>query len=306
MVYGEGETFENPLEAVEASYEEGVYDEFLEPAVMTEEHNNPVATISDGDAVIFYNFRPDRAIQMSQVLTQPDFDGFNRGEKHPQDLFFFSMTHYSDTVESLVAFEPAKLEKTAGEVIADAGLNQLRIAETEKYPHVTFFFSGGREKEFSGEKRILVPSPKVATYDLKPEMSAYEDTEQLLNEISEDKHDAIILNLANPDMVGHSGKLEPTIKAVEAVDECLGKIIHAILEKGGDALITADHGNADEVVTLDDQPMTTHTTNEVPLIITRQGLDLRTDGILADLSPTLLDLMDVEQPEEMTGQTLIK
>lgn len=305
MVYGEGETFEDPGEAVKASYENEVYDEFLLPAVITKD-DKPVATIDDGDAVIFYNFRPDRAIQLSQILTQDDFDGFDRGDQHPDNLYFVSMTHYSDKIKSHIAFEPAKLEKTSGEVIADAGKTQLRIAETEKYPHVTFFFSGGREAEFDGEKRILVPSPKVATYDLQPEMSAYEVTDQLLNEISEDKHDAIILNFANPDMVGHSGKLEPTIKAVEAVDECLGKIIDAILKKGGDAIITADHGNADEVVTKDDEPMTTHTTNEVPVIVTKKEITLRKDGILADLSPTLLDLLDVEQPEEMTGKTLIQ
>jgi 2,3-bisphosphoglycerate-independent phosphoglycerate mutase len=185
-------------------------------------------------------------------------------------------------------------------------LKQLRIAETEKYPHVTFFMSGGREKEFEGEERVLIDSPKVATYDLKPEMSAYEVTDALLKELDADKHNAIILNFANPDMVGHSGMLEPTIKAIEAVDECLGKIVDKIVEKGGQAIITADHGNSDEVMTLDGNAMTAHTTNPVPVIVTKENVELRDGGILGDLAPTLLDLLQVEQPEEMTGKTLIK
>ncbi|MED4162953.1 alkaline phosphatase family protein, partial [Halalkalibacterium halodurans] len=201
---------------------------------------------------------------------------------------------------------PTNLDNTLGEVLAQQNYKQLRIAETEKYPHVTFFFSGGREEPFPGEERILIDSPKVATYDLKPEMSAYEVTDALLNEIEADKHDVIILNFANPDMVGHSGMLEPTIKAVEAVDECLGKVVDAILAKGGAAVITADHGNADEVVTLEGKPMTAHTTNKVPVIVTEEGLNLREDGILADLSPTVLHLLGGKQPAEMTGKTLIK
>ena len=306
MVYGEGAAYTDPLEAIDDSYKNGVYDEFVIPSVITKEDASPVATIQDGDAIIYANFRPDRAIQMSQVFTNKDFHGFNRGEKFPKKVFFVCLTHFSDTVNGSVAFEPTNLDNTFGEVVAEQGLTQLRIAETEKYPHVTFFFSGGREEKFAGEERILIDSPKVATYDLKPEMSAYEVTDALLSEIRHDKHDIIILNFANPDMVGHSGMLEPTIRAVEAVDECLGKVVDLIIEKGGTAVITADHGNADEVMTLDGKPMTAHTTNPVPVIITKRGLTLRDDGILADLSPTLLDLLNINQPKEMTGKSLIK
>lgn len=272
MVYGEGPAYSDPIEAVNDSYENGIYDEFVVPLVITKEDGRPVATIQDNDAIIFFNFRPDRAIQISQVFTNEDFRGFDRGNTFPKNIHFVCLTHFSETVQGDVAFQSVNLDNTFGEVVSQNGLKQLRIAETEKYPHVTFFFSGGREKEFPGEKRILINSPKVATYDLKPEMSAYEVTDALVGEIEADKHDAIILNLANPDMVGHSGKLEPTIKAVEAVDECLGRIMDAILEKGGVAIITADHGNADEVVTLEGEPMTTHTTNLVPVIVTKKGL----------------------------------
>ncbi|MED3622806.1 2,3-bisphosphoglycerate-independent phosphoglycerate mutase [Neobacillus thermocopriae] len=306
MVYGEGPTYTNPLEVVEDSYAHGIFDEFVIPSVMVKENGEPVATIKDNDAVIFYNFRPDRAIQISNTFTNKDFRSFDRGPKHPNHLFFVCLTHFSETVDGYVAFKPTNLDNTLGEVLSQNQLKQLRIAETEKYPHVTFFMSGGREEKFPGEERILINSPKVPTYDLKPEMSAYEVTDALLSEIAQDKFDAIILNYANPDMVGHSGMLEPTIKAVEAVDECLGKVVDAILEKGGIAIITADHGNADEVVTLDGKPMTAHTTNPVPVIITKPGLELREDGILGDLAPTMLDLLNLEQPAEMTGKSLIK
>jgi 2,3-bisphosphoglycerate-independent phosphoglycerate mutase len=306
MVYGEGPKYTNPIDCIEDSYQNGIYDEFVIPSVITDEQGDPVATIKDEDAVIFYNFRPDRAIQISNTFTNEDFRSFDRGPKHPKNLFFVCLTHFSETVKGYVAFKPTNLDNTLGEVISQNGLTQLRIAETEKYPHVTFFMSGGREEPFPGEERILIDSPKVATYDLKPEMSAYEVTEALLKEIEADKHDAIILNFANPDMVGHSGKLEPTIKAVEAVDECLGKVVDAILAKGGVAIITADHGNADEVVTLEGNPMTAHTTNPVPVIVTKEGIELREGGILGDLAPTMLDLLGLEQPKEMTGQSLIK
>lgn len=222
-----------------------------------------------------------------------------------EKLVFVCLTHFSETVKGYVAFKPTNLDNTLGEVLSQNGLKQLRIAETEKYPHVTFFMSGGREEKFPGEERILIDSPKVATYDLKPEMSAYEVTEALLKEIEADKFDAIILNYANPDMVGHSGKLEPTIKAVEAVDECLGKVVDAIIAKGGIAIITADHGNADEVLNPDGSPNTAHTTNPVPVIVTKKGITLRQDGILGDLAPTMLDLLGLQQPKEMTGKTLI-
>ncbi|MGG0414627.1 2,3-bisphosphoglycerate-independent phosphoglycerate mutase [Priestia aryabhattai] len=306
MVYGEGPSYTSAEECVKDSYENGIYDEFVLPSVITKEDGSPVATIQDEDAVIFYNFRPDRAIQISNTFANEDFRSFDRGEKHPKNLHFVCLTHFSETVDGYVAFKPINLDNTLGEVLSQNNLKQLRIAETEKYPHVTFFMSGGREAEFPGETRILIDSPKVATYDLKPEMSAHEVTDALLAEIEGDKQDAILLNFANPDMVGHSGMLEPTVKAIETVDECLGKIVDAILAKGGTAIITADHGNADEVITLEGNPMTAHTTNPVPVIVTKQGLELREDGILGDLAPTMLTLLDVAQPKEMTGKTLIK
>lgn len=306
MVYGEGPKYRDPFACVDDSYKNGIYDEFVIPSVMVDENGEPVATIKDRDAIIFYNFRPDRAIQISNAFTNEEYTHFDRGPKHPKDLFFVCLTHFSETVKGYVAFEPTSLDDVLGEVLSKHGLKQLRIAETEKYPHVTFFFNGGSEQQFPGEDRILINSPKVATYDLKPEMSAYEVTDALLNELKKDKYDVIILNFANPDMVGHSGKLEPTIKAVEAVDECLGKVVDLILEKGGTAIITADHGNADEVVTLDGKPMTSHTTNPVPVIVTKKGIELRDDGILGDLAPTMLDLLGIEKPEAMTGKSLIK
>ena len=220
-----------------------------------------------------------------------DYRSFDRGEKYPKNLHFVCLTHFSETVKGYVAFKPTNLDNTLGEVLSQNGLKQLRIAETEKYPHVTFFMSGGREAEFPGEERILIASPKVATYDLQPEMSAYEVTDALVDQIENDRFDAIILNFANPDMVGHSGMLEPTVKAIETVDECLGKVVDLILSKGGTAIITADHGNADEVVTLEGNPMTAHTTNPVPVIVTKNGVTLRDGGILGDLAPTMLELL---------------
>lgn len=306
MVYGEGPTYKNAFELVDDSYANGIYDEFVLPSVLVKEDGSPVATIKDNDAVIFYNFRPDRAIQISNTFTNEDFRSFDRGPKHPNKLFFVCLTHFSESVDGYVAFKPTNLDNTLGEVLSQNGLKQLRIAETEKYPHVTFFMSGGREKEFPGETRILINSPKVATYDLKPEMSAYEVRDALLQEIADDKHDAIILNFANPDMVGHSGLLEPTIKAIEVVDECLGEVVDAILAKGGAAIITADHGNSDEVVTIEGNPMTAHTTNPVPVIVTKEGLALREDGVLGDLAPTMLDLLGIQKSAEMTGNSLLK
>ncbi|WP_102344923.1 2,3-bisphosphoglycerate-independent phosphoglycerate mutase [Bacillus sp. Marseille-P3661] len=305
MVYGKGPSYQSAQECIEDSYNNGIFDEFVLPSVILKNDGEPIAKMSDNDAVIFYNFRPDRAIQISRAFTNEDFREFDRGPSAPKDLYFVCLTHFSETVDGYVAFKSVNLDNTCGEVLSQHGLKQLRIAETEKYPHVTFFFSGGREEEFPGEKRILINSPKVATYDLKPEMSAYEVTDALLAEIENDNHDVIILNFANPDMVGHSGMLEPTVKAIETVDECLGKIVDAIIAKDGVAIITADHGNADEVITLEDTPMTAHTTNPVPVIITKNGLNLRNDGILGDLSPTLLDVLGVEKPKEMTGNSLI-
>ncbi|MCF6138666.1 2,3-bisphosphoglycerate-independent phosphoglycerate mutase [Pseudalkalibacillus berkeleyi] len=306
MTYGEGPSYNDPIEVVEDSYQNDIHDEFVLPSVITKDDGSPVATIEDDDAIIFFNFRPDRAIQISQVFTNDDFRGFDRGEGRPKNLHYVCLTQFSESIDGEVAFKPTNLDNTLGEALAQQDYKQLRIAETEKYPHVTFFFSGGREKEFPGEERILIDSPKVATYDLQPEMSAYEVTDALLDELNADKHDVIILNFANPDMVGHSGMLEPTIKAIETVDECLGKIVDLILEKDGAAIITADHGNSDEVMTTEGKPMTAHTTNPVPVIVTKKGGELREDGILADLSPTILDLLGGKQPKEMTGKTLLK
>ena len=243
---------------------------------------------------------------LSLSYTDEDFDKFDRGKRKLDNIKFVQMTEYSDMIKAPIAFETLDLTNTLGEVLSKNNLKQLRIAETEKYPHVTYFISGGREERFPGEKRILIDSPKVATYDLKPEMSAYEVTDALLEELEKEELNAIILNYANPDMVGHSGKLDPTIKAIEAVDECLGKVVDRILEMGGEVIITADHGNSDEVITSDGKPMTAHTTNPVPVIVTRPGITLREDGILADLAPTILDLLGIEQPKEMTGKSLIK
>ncbi|RAV09070.1 2,3-bisphosphoglycerate-independent phosphoglycerate mutase [Paenibacillus contaminans] len=305
MVYGEGPQASDPLKAIVDSYEQSVYDEFVLPTVIVGDDGQPAGLVESGDSVIFFNFRPDRAIQLSLVFTNEDFRGFDRGEKAPQDLYYVCLTLFSETVGGFVAYTPKNLDNTIGEVLAQNGLKQLRTAETEKYPHVTFFFSGGRDKELPGETRILINSPKVATYDLQPEMSAYELAASTVKEIEAGNHDVIILNFANPDMVGHSGLLEPTIKAVEATDECLGQVVEAILAKGGVAIITADHGNADIVRDEKDRPHTAHTTNPVPIIVTKQGIELREGGILADIAPTLLDILQLKQPEEMTGKSII-
>ncbi|KKC48563.1 phosphoglyceromutase [Paenibacillus sp. D9] len=305
MVYGDGPKYTDPIRAVRESYEKSVMDEFVMPTVITEGDGSPVSLVESEDAVVFFNFRPDRAIQLSQVFTNEDFRGFDRGDKAPKDLYFVCLTLFSESVGGFVAYKPKNLDNTFGEVLVQQGKTQLRIAETEKYPHVTFFFSGGRDQELPGETRVLINSPKVATYDLQPEMSAYEVADAAVREINSDKHDAIILNFANPDMVGHSGMLEPTIKAVEATDECMGRVVDAVLAKGGVVLITADHGNADMVIGPDGRPFTAHTTNPVPLIVTKQGVTLRENGILADIAPTLLDLLELPQPVEMTGQSLI-
>jgi 2,3-bisphosphoglycerate-independent phosphoglycerate mutase len=306
MVYGEGPSYTDPIKAVTESYEKSVFDEFVMPTVIVDDAGKPLGLVESEDAVIFFNFRPDRAIQLSQVFTNSDFQGFDRGPKFPMDLYFVCLTLFSETVGGYVAYSPKNLDNTLGEVLVQNNLKQLRIAETEKYPHVTFFFSGGRDAELPGETRILIPSPKVATYDLKPEMSAYEVAAAAVKEIEAERQDAIILNFANPDMVGHSGLLEPTIKAIEATDECLGQVVEAILAKGGVVCITADHGNADLVRDDNDRPFTAHTTNPVPFIVTSKNVTLRDGGILADIAPTLLRLLQLGQPEEMTGRSIIE
>ncbi|OGX68156.1 MAG: phosphoglycerate mutase (2,3-diphosphoglycerate-independent), partial [Paenibacillus sp. RIFOXYA1_FULL_44_5] len=304
--YGDGPKYTDPVKAIVDSYGQSVYDEFVTPTVIVDEQEQPVGLIESGDSIIFFNFRPDRAIQLSLAFTNDDFRGFDRGEKHPQHLYYVCMTLFSETVNGYVAYKPKNLDNTLGEVLVQNNLKQLRIAETEKYPHVTFFFSGGRDVELPGETRILINSPKVATYDLQPEMSAYEVAAACVKEIEAENQDVIILNFANPDMVGHSGMLEPTIKAVEAVDDCLGQVVEAILAKGGVACITADHGNAEVVLDEDGRPFTAHTTNRVPFIVTDKHVTLREGGILADIAPTMLNLLQLAQPPEMTGKTIIE
>ncbi|MDY3929169.1 MAG: 2,3-bisphosphoglycerate-independent phosphoglycerate mutase [Clostridia bacterium] len=309
MVKGEGNKITNPVEAVLKSYETkdengaALTDEFIIPMVVCS-GTEPVGKISPNDSVIFFNFRPDRAREITRTLVDPEFKGFER-EFFP--LYYVCMTQYDASMPNVnVAFKPEKLTNTFGEYISKKGLKQLRIAETEKYAHVTFFFNGGVEAVFDGEDRKLIPSPKVATYDMKPEMSAYEVADACVDLINEDKYDCIILNFANCDMVGHTGVFDAAVKAVEAVDECLGKVVDAIMAKNGKVLITADHGNADcliDPVTKD--VFTAHTTNPVPFILIGAGDVTLKRGRLCDLTPTMLDLMGLDKPAEMTGESLI-
>ncbi len=305
MVNGIGQKASDSIMAIEKSYQQEIFDEFVEPIVMCNSNNEPIGTIGEHDSVIFFNFRPDRARQITRALVDENFNEF---ETKKLNLFFVCFTQYDETMPNVhIAFKPTRLQNTFGEYISKKGLKQLRIAETEKYAHVTFFFNGGEEKVFEGEDRILVPSPKVATYDLKPEMSAYEVTEKLINAIKEDKYDSIILNYANPDMVGHTGSLEAAIKAIEAIDECVGKVIEVCKEKGAVVLITADHGNAEQMIDYKTgEPHTAHTTNPVPLILVGMNDVKLKSGKLADLAPTMLDIMGLEKPEEMTGESLIE
>lgn len=305
LVAGEGTQTQDAVAAVRDSYANQITDEFVLPIVMVDDDGQPVGEIRADDAVIFFNFRPDRAIQISQALANADFDGFDRGPHVPR-VHYVCMTKYSDSVDGVIAYPPTNLDNTMGEVLADSGLTQLRIAETEKYPHVTFFFSGGREALFPGEERILVPSPKVATYDLQPEMSAYEVADEAARRLRSGDIDVMILNFANPDMVGHTGDLQAAIRAIEAVDTCLGTVLDALASQNGVALVTADHGNADIMIDPDTGgPCTTHTLSRVPLIVTKSAITLREGGVLADLAPTMLDLLGVAQPDEMTGHSLI-
>ena len=301
MVYGEGVEAECPVCAVKNSYKEDVTDEFVVPSVVKDG-----ATIQPNDSVIFFNFRPDRAREITRTLVDPDFNGFERKNGF-FPVNFVCMTQYDATMPNVdVAFKPQVLTNTLGEYISDKGMAQLRIAETEKYAHVTFFFNGGVEKQYPGEDRILVKSPSVATYDLQPEMSAYEVTDKLVPAIKSGKYDMIILNFANCDMVGHTGVFDAAVKAVEAVDECVGKVVDAIKEMGGVALITADHGNADKMVDTDGEPFTAHTTNPVPFCVIGYDCELKDGGRLADIAPTMLQILGLPQPEEMDGTSLIK
>ena len=300
MTEGEGVKFDCACKMMEESYANDVTDEFIVPAV-----SEKAVPVKDNDSIVFFNFRPDRAREITRAFVDPAFSGFEREQL--KGLYYVCMTQYDATMPNVhVAFKPETLENTFGEYISDKGLKQLRIAETEKYAHVTFFFNGGVEKQYPGEDRILVKSPAVATYDLQPEMSAYEVTDKLLAAIDSDKYDAIILNYANCDMVGHTGVFDAAVKAVEAVDTCVGKIVDAVAAKGGVTLITADHGNADKMYEADGSPFTAHTTNPVPFIVVGYPCELRDGGRLCDIAPTMLKIMGLEQPKEMTGVSIIK
>ena len=301
MVYGEGEKADCPVCAVKNSYDKGVTDEFVVPVVV-----DGGAQVKPNDSVIFFNFRPDRAREITRTFVDPEFNGFERKNGF-FPVNFVCMTQYDATMPNVdVAFKPQTLKNTLGEYVSNKGMTQLRIAETEKYAHVTFFFNGGVEKQYEGEDRILVKSPAVATYDLQPEMSAYEVTDKLVPAIESGKYDMIILNYANCDMVGHTGVFEAAVKAVEAVDTCVGRVVEAIKKMGGVALITADHGNADKMVDADGSPFTAHTTNPVPFCVVGYDCQLREGGRLADIAPTMLQIMGLEQPAEMDGVSLIK
>ena len=304
IVKGEGEKSNSAVKAIEDSYQKDTFDEFVKPILITN-NENEVTTISKNDSVIFYNFRPDRARQITRALVDKEFDAF---ETEKLNLYYVCFTEYDKEMPNVnVAYKPESIENTFGEYISKKGLTQLRIAETEKYAHVTFFFNGGREAPYENEDRILIPSPKVETYDMQPEMSAVEVTKNVVEAIRAKKYDAIILNYANPDMVGHTGSLEATIKALEVIDNCIGEVVKAIEEQNGYLIITADHGNAEQMIDYKTgEPHTAHTTNDVPLVlIGKENIKLKS-GKLCDLVPTMLELMEIEQPEEMTGVSLIE
>ena len=297
MVYGEGHHNSDPVAAVAESYANNITDEFVEPVVVDGD-----GTINDNDSIIFFNFRPDRAREITRAIVDPDFDGFRR-EFFPTT--YVCNTEYDATMPNvLVAWPRIAVKNGLGEYLSSMGMTQLRIAETEKYAHVTFFFNGGVETQYPGEDRVLVASPKVATYDLQPKMSAFEVCDKCVERIESGAYDVIILNFANCDMVGHTGVLEAAVKAVETVDTCVGRVVDATLKMGGIAMVTADHGNAEDMKQPDGSPMTAHTTNLVPFILCGAGTELRT-GRLADIAPTILDVMGLACPEEMDGKTLI-
>ncbi len=303
LVRGEGNKATSATIAIEDSYQKEVFDEFVEPTVIVN-NDTPIATIGENDSVIFFNFRPDRAREITRAIVDPDFDGF---ETEKINTYFVCFTNYDETMPNVkIAFKKEPLVNTFGEVVSKNGLKQLRIAETEKYAHVTFFFNGGEEKQYPGEDRILVPSPKVETYDMKPEMSAIEVTDKVVDAINSKKYDTIILNYANPDMVGHTGNLDAAIKAIETIDTCVKRVVDAVEAQNGVLIITADHGNAEQMIDYKTgEPHTAHTTNLVPLILVGMKDVKLKEGKLADLAPTMLDIMGLEKPAEMTGESLI-
>ncbi|MCC8067275.1 MAG: 2,3-bisphosphoglycerate-independent phosphoglycerate mutase [Clostridiales bacterium] len=306
LAYGEGETASSGVEAVAQSYAKDVTDEFVVPTVVLKD-GAPTATVQDGDSVIFFNFRPDRAREISRTFCCDEFDGFDRGER--RKVVYVCFTEYDVTIPNkTIAFPKVSVTNTFGEYLAAHNMTQARIAETEKYAHVTFFFNGGVEAPNAGEDRILVKSPKVATYDLQPEMSAPQVCEKIVEAVTSGKYDVVITNFANPDMVGHTGVLDAAIKAIETVDECVGKVVEAVKSVDGKLFICADHGNAEQLIDYETgAPFTAHTTNPVPFILVNcgEGVGLREGGRLADIVPTLIELMGMEQPEEMTGQSLL-
>ncbi|MBL7050143.1 MAG: 2,3-bisphosphoglycerate-independent phosphoglycerate mutase [Nitrospira sp.] len=303
FIHGTAKTARSGTEAVQQSYDIGETDEFIKPTIIVNA-DAPAGTLQDGDSVIFFNFRADRVREISRALTAKNFDAFERG-RIPVISSFVTMTRYEEDFDFPVAFPPLPLNNLLGGVLSQHNLTQLRIAETEKYAHVTYFFNGGEETEFAGEDRCLIPSPKeVATYDLKPEMSAYEVTDKVLGHLDSDKYDFILLNFANPDMVGHTGIMSAAVRACEVIDECLKKIVEKVLEKGGVFMITADHGNCEKMIE-GEGAHTAHTTNLVPFILGKKGVKLRERGILADVAPTVLYFFGIESPGEMTGMSLI-
>ena len=303
LVKNEGVMSANATETIESNYKEGVTDEFLKPIIMVDKEQSPVAKIKEGDVVLFFNFRTDRGRELTEVLSQNDNHEFNM---HKLSLHYVTMTNYDDNFKNIqVIFNKDNLSNTLGEVLESHGKTQLRIAETEKYPHVTFFFSGGRETPFKGEERIMRNSPKVATYDLKPEMSAFELTDALVNELKKETIDFVCLNFANGDMVGHTGIMDAAIKACEAVDSCVKSVIETALEHDYTTLLIADHGNCETMINPDGSPNTAHTTNPVPIILIDNELTAIKDGVLGDIAPTILKLIGVEKPEVMTQSSLI-
>lgn len=303
VVKSEGKFSKNATQSLLDSYAAGVTDEFIEPIVMVDEHDKPVANIKNGDVVIFFNYRTDRGRELTQALSQQDFPEYGLEKL---SLHYVTMTNYDKNFNGIeVIYNNDNLVNTLGEVLSKAGKKQIRIAETEKYPHVTFFFSGGREEPFEGEKRLLCPSPKVATYDLKPEMSAYDIRDAIIPELQKQEADFVCLNFANGDMVGHTGVLEAAVKACEAVDECAKDVIEAGLQNGYSTLVIADHGNCEVMRNEDGSPNTAHTTNPVPFILVDKDHLPVKDGILGDIAPTILKLIGVEQPKEMTQHSLV-
>ncbi len=308
LIYGEGKKITDYRKAIEESYAEGITDEFVKPLIMVDETGEPVAKIADDDTELFFNFRADRARELMWACKIRDFDGFDRGNDYP-NIHYVAFTQYDGACEVPIAFPPEPINNNLGVFISNSGLKQLRIAETEKYAHVTFFFNSQIEEANKNEDRILIPSPKVASYDTVPEMSAYAVKDAVIEKIREDQYDLIILNFANPDMVGHTGNYAATVKAVETVDTCLGEVAAAMEEKGGVLFITADHGNAERLLDVDGGPYTAHTNNPVPYIVMGPGAQsytCRNDGALCDVAPTLLYLLSMEKPVEMTGFSLVE